>query len=85
MRSGAAFRFSKKAIEDGVENPINKISLKTGLHRRLHTFLYYGITNMIIIEAYCSSTDPSEQEKNVVIALGILRGILAYLNQAAPY
>ena len=72
-------------LPNGVENPINKISIKTGLHRRLHTHLYYGIANAIVIHAYYSSNDPIKQQQNVVVALGVLRGIVAYLNTMAPY
>ena len=72
-------------LPDGVENPINKISIKTGLHRRLHTNLYYYVANSLVINAYLASDDPARQQENVVIALGLLRGIVSYLNIIAPY
>ena len=74
-----------QVLPGGVENPINKISIKTGLHRRLHTNLYYAIANQIIISAYNLSDDPAQQQQYVVIALGVLRGIVASLDIRAPY
>ena len=42
---------------EGPEHPLNIISIKTGLHRRIHTKTYYGFVNSIIIGAYYSSED----------------------------
>ena len=36
----------------GVENSKNKLYIKTGLHRRLHTNAYYGWANSVVISAY---------------------------------
>ena len=72
-------------LPGGVENPVNKISIKTGLHRRLHSYLYYSMVNSTVIAAFCNSSNPVQQQANVVSALGILRGILEILNALAPY
>ena len=72
-------------LPNGVENPINKISIKTGLHRRLHTNIYYYMANALVIDAFLASDDSLQRQMNVVTALGILRGIVEFLNQYAPY
>ena len=72
-------------LPNGVENPLNKISIKTGLHRRLHTNFYYYIANRVVIEAYLAADTPEEQQENVITALGVLRGIIAMLNDWVPY
>ena len=40
---------------NGTEEPINKVSLKTGLHRRIHTDVYYAITNTLVTYAHKSA------------------------------
>lgn len=72
-------------LPQGVENPINKMMIKTGLHRRLHTNLYYGMTNVIIVNAYCSGSNYHEQRANVISAICMIRGIVWILNTMAPY
>lgn len=61
------------------------MSIKTGLHRRLHRKLYYGITNAIIIQVYNASEDEATRAQNVITALGIIRAIVYLLDQQAPY
>ena len=85
LNAAPAAAILDELLPDGVENPINKMSIKTGLHRRLHTNLYYGIANAMVITAYYSSEEPAQQQMNVVVVLGLLRGIVAYLNAMAPY
>jgi hypothetical protein len=71
---------------DGVENPLNKVYIKTGLHRRIHRKLYYAITNQVIIDAYnAADGNKEEQIGNVTCALNILRGIILVLNAKSPY
>ena len=71
-------------IPYGVENPINKISIDTGLHRHLHTSLYYGIVNTSIVGAYLSGKSKTEQTSNVATAIMILRGLVAFLDVIIP-
>lgn len=72
-------------LPGGVEDPLNLISIKTGLHRRLHTKLYYSIANALVIGAYGLSDNEEEQTRNVVIALTVLRVIVFSLNERAPF
>ena len=74
-----------ETLPDGVENPLNKISIKTGLHRRLHTKIYYGIANAIVIGAYHAGDDPESKQQNVAIALTALWVIVYQLNSMSPY
>lgn len=70
----------------GYESPLNKITIKTGLHRRIHTDVYYGWANSVVISAY-NAADPikSKQKKNVLKALDLLRTFISMLNDMAPY
>ena len=45
----------------------------------------YGITNALIINAYTASDDPTQQRNNVIIALGVIRGLVAYWNAQSPF
>lgn len=68
-------------LPDGVEDPLNKISLKTSVHRRIHTTLYYSLVNHLIIEAYTKANGNKQQQyANVVTALDNIREFLALLN-----
>ena len=75
----------KETLPDGVENPLNKIRIKTGLHRRLHTKIYYGIANSYVIGAYYLGHDAESRQQNVTISLLVLWTIVYNLNSAAPY
>ena len=75
-----------EVLPGGVENPLNKMYIKTGLHRRLHTNLYYTITNQIVISAYMKAGDDKMTQRSYVIAaLGAIRSIVAIMDVAAPY
>ena len=56
-----------------VDSGVNKISLKTSLHRRLHTRVYYKWVNYIITKAYYA---PGNKTKNVTDALSIIKAVL---------
>ena len=54
----------------GYNSPYNLVSLKTGLHRRLHTNEYYGWANSVIISAHNSANgNKAKQRSNVIGAL----------------
>lgn len=63
----------------------NLVSLKTGLHRRLHTNTYYGFANSVIISAYDKGRNDYERKRNVNLALGTLRTMLLSMDAFAPY
>ena len=72
----------------GIEynSPDNLVSLKTGLHRRLHTNLYYSWANSIVISAYHSANgDKTLQRAYVLTALNTIRMSLLLMDQVAPY
>lgn len=78
----------KKLIEAGlyVNHPENLIWIKTGLHRRIHTNLYYGWANSIVISAFnAAKGNEAKQKSNVIAALRTLRRFLENLNKIAPY
>ena len=65
---------------------LNLVALKTGLHRRLHTNLYYGWVNSVIISAYYSAGDSrTMQTSNVITALTLIRAFLLSMDALAPY
>ena len=71
-----------EVLPGGVEDSMNKVMLKTSVHRRIHTYLYYGFVNSVIIFAYESAGNrQSQQYENVVNALGFLRIFLLSLNE----
>ena len=61
------------------------VSLKTGLHRRLHTDTYYGFANSIIINAYNKGGTYNQQRQNVIAALNSLKGMLLAIDAVSPY
>ena len=87
-----AAKQSKKAAEaraileeifpDGVENPLNKVDLKTSVHRRVHTNLYYATVNSLVVYAYDSAGEDKEKAAtNVINTLNIIRANLLVLNE----
>lgn len=70
----------------GYNSPYNLVSLKTGLHRRLHTNQYYGWANSVIISAYNSANgNRARQSSNVIGALNTIRGYLLAMDATSPY
>ena len=68
-------------LPGGVEDPLNKVMLKTSVHRRIHTNLYYSVVNCLIVKAYYDAgDDPNKQYNNVVSTLETLHGFLSGLN-----
>ena len=64
----------------------NMVWLKTGFHRRIHTDLYYGWANSVVISAYNSARGNRENQKtNVKSALSTMKELLITINQNAPY
>ena len=64
----------------------NLVSLKTGLHRRLHTFAYYQWVNDRVVSAYYSAgRDRALQRIYVLNTLYSIRNYLLILNTGAPY
>ena len=55
-------------ITDYKTNPLNLISLKTGLHRRLHTNKYYGWANSVVISGYNAAGNDRDKQKLSVLA-----------------
>ena len=57
----------------------------TGLHRRLHTNLYYKLVDAIIVSAYNSAGgDREQQTKNVKAALGTIKAFIVGLEKITP-
>lgn len=71
-------------LPNGVEDPLNKVMLKTSVHRRVHSGLYYLIVNQIVISAYDQANgDYAKQYQNVVSVLAALSEFLQCLNLLA--
>ena len=86
-KAAPARRILEEVIPDGVENPMNHIIIKKGLHKRLHRNIYYeDIVNTVIISAYhAAGGDKAQATENVSVALGILAEIITSLDAIAPY
>ena len=64
----------------------NLVLIKAGLHRRLHTDLYYGWANSIIIRAYnLANGDYMQQQDNVKKALKLLKDLLEKMSEHARF
>ena len=73
-------------MDIGINSDKNLITIKTGLHRRLHTDLYYGWANSVVISAYNSANgNRALQRSNVEAALNTIRGFIKTLDTMAPY
>ena len=64
----------------------NLVHIKTGLHRKLHTNIYYGFVNSVIISAYGDGSGTIEDRKmRVLNALKSLKTFISALSAASPY
>ena len=68
----------EEVLPGGVENPINHIYIKTGLHRRIHRNIYYeDIVNTTIVVAYqTAGGNQAQATANVSTALIMLAGVM---------
>ena len=72
----------EEIFPDGVENPLNKVELKTIVHRRVHTNLYYATVNSLVVYAYDSAGGNKEKAaSNVINTLNTVRVSLMVLNE----
>lgn len=69
----------------GTESSYNLVRLKKGLHRRLHTNMYYRIANEMVIKTYNMSGKKYKKTRNVKGVLEILKETLKGLNRMAPF
>lgn len=63
----------------------NLVSIKTGLHRRLHTNRYYEFTNSVVISAYNKGKNQGQRYQKVVQALSTLKGFILTMDKVAPF
>jgi len=70
---------------DRFTNPANLISLKTGLHSRLHNPEYYEFVDKIISSAFHLGKTVAQQRNMVYGALGAIRAWLYALDAASPF
>ena len=81
FRAARAARILNEVLPQGVEDPLNKVSLKTSVHRRIHNNAYYSLVNIVVVEAYdLAEGNPQRQYSNVVSVLGALYSFLESLN-----
>ena len=82
-------RYARQVLQDvgiGLNSGYNLLSIKTGLHRRLHTNSYYGWANSVVISAYqAAGNDKRKQRENVLQALGAIRAFVMSLDAVAPF
>lgn len=72
----------EELLPGGIDDPLNLVAVKTSVHRRLHTNLYYTLANQLIISAYNEAAgNPEKQFENVVGSLLGLRLFIESLNQ----
>jgi len=68
-----------------VNNPQNLISIKTGLHRRLHTNKYYETINNIMNYAYNKKYSYKTNRKRVIAALDAIKVWLKTKSFFSPF
>ena len=66
-----------------VQDSRNLVSLKTGLHRRLHTKSYYNLVNTSVYSAY--NRKRGNKKSNVYSSLDLLKRALKIMSAAAPF
>ncbi len=74
-----------KKVGIGTSNSENLVLIKTGLHRRLHTLLYYSLVNNIMEKAYYSANSYSRRRAKVFATLKILNQYLKRLSNLSPF
>ncbi|MDF1494827.1 AHH domain-containing protein [Caproiciproducens sp. CPB-2] len=81
-----AARILREVLPRGVEDSANKLLIKTGLHRRIHTNTYYGWANSVVISAYnAANGNIARQRTNVYGALTTIRSYVLSLDAVSPY
>lgn len=71
-------------IKISVDNNENIVNIKTGLHRRLHTNLYYGFVNIMVAQAY-NNGKISQRKNRVIQALRTIKGMIQTMDNTAPF
>ncbi len=81
-----AAKILRSVLPKGVEDSANKLLIKTGLHHRIHTNLYYGWANSVVISAYNSAKgNKAKQKTNVYAALTAIKAFVKFLDNISPY
>jgi len=69
----------------GTENSKNKVTIKKGLHKRLHRITYYEMVNSTIRTGYDENKSKRTNKKKVEKKLKILKNYLVDLSAISPY
>ena len=72
-------------LRHSINDKANLISIKTGLHRRLHTSNYYNIVNYYVKSAYNKGFSKSEKNQYVLLTLAAIAMVLRNMEKAAPF
>lgn len=75
--------FKKVGIR--TSNLKNLVLIKTGLHRRLYTLLYYSLVNNMMEKAYYSANTYNGRKEKVFATLKILNKYLKRLSDLSPF
>ncbi|MFD1737527.1 AHH domain-containing protein [Bacillus salitolerans] len=68
-----------------VEIEENKVSLKTGFHRRLHTTSYYTAVNSIMGKVYKPSLSKAKNQQRIKASLNVIKAFLKGQNVFARF
>jgi len=74
-----------KRVGIGVNHKRNLVSIKTGLHRRLHTNKYYETINDIMNSAYSKKYSYSTNQLRVFTALDLIKAWLLSKSFLSPF
>jgi hypothetical protein len=87
-KSAKKAEFSRAIFREvgiSLDDANNLITLKRGLHQRIHTGIYFEWINHEMKEAYESSSSKIEANENVRNSLNYIREILLVWNEASPF
>ncbi|WP_240903755.1 DNRLRE domain-containing protein [Chengkuizengella sediminis] len=68
-----------------VNSSQNLVSIKTGMHRRTHYYLYYDTVNLIMKKVYNYKSSYSTNRKKVIAALGTIKVWLKAKSATSPF
>lgn len=74
-----------RKVNISVNSSENLVSIKTGLHRRLHTNLYYSSVNSIMSKAYNKKYSYNTNKNRVKAALRTIKTWLKLKSAASPF
>lgn len=68
---------------ENIDDPINLVTIKAGVHQHLHTNFYYGMVELILKSVYVEGS--SRNKEQIAKKLNEIRAYLLVISNAAPF